>query len=138
MIDSSRIQNILQKSEAEKSSILEKILTSIQEVDSVFEAKKASSEELMEQSDKKGEDVVRILNGHIRRLETEKAELNMEIQELKESFSAIDEVKEQITTLHGELENTRAVAERALKEKADAEQKLVKIQEQWEKFSMGR
>ena len=124
MIKNEEIQRILKTNETEKNTILENILQSVQKLDLIFDEKKVTSEKFRKQAQTANDDVMKILNGHIRRLETEKAELTMEVQELKE----------QVMTLSETLDKTQAIAEKALQEKADAEEKLAKIQEQWERL----
>lgn len=138
MINSESIQLILKKSEDEKATILENILNSIHKAGAHFAQSKDSVNELREKSNNAGADLINLLNGHIRRLETEKAELRMEVEELKEDDAEVKELREQVAVMTEELDQLRTVSENTLKEKEDAEVKLRKIQEQWERFTAGR
>ncbi|MBC8414504.1 hypothetical protein H8E50_12680 [bacterium] len=134
MITEGDIKSIMKKDTDEKDALLKDILNWAVKVEPVFEGKKTEVKALEEESITAEENVIKLLNGHIRRLESEKAELNMEMQEIREEWEQSKKIKDEITFLADELEKTRAVAETALKEKADADEKLIKIQEQWEKI----
>ncbi len=134
MITKEDVKSIMSKKPEEKSALLEEILNSMQKVEPLFEEKKKSAEDLKEKSKAAEEDIIKLLNGHIRRLETEKIELNMEMAEAKEDLKQVDEVKEELAQVTTELEQAKSMTELALKEKDDVEKKLVKIQEQWQKF----
>jgi chromosome segregation ATPase len=141
MITNEDIQGLLQKSEKDKKALLGKILSSVQKVETVFEEKKSAADELKGRSQAAEDEIIKLLNGHVRRLETEKAELNMEVEEARESLKQLDELndlKEQIAGLMDEVDKSRTAAENALKDKTDALEKLSKIQKQWETIMAGR
>jgi len=135
MITKNNINTILKKSEKEKTALLKDILNWAMKAQLVFEKKKSAGKELEGESKTAEENVIKLLNGHIRRLESEKAELDMKLQEAIEESKHANEIKEKIASLLDELEKARAAAEAALHEKADMEEKLLKIQEQWEKLA---
>ena len=121
MITKEHIDIIVQKSENEKTALLKDIVNWAMKAELVFEEKKSAVNELKEESRTAEENVIKLLNGHIRRLESEKAELNMELQEAIEETKQADRLKEEVSNLTVELQKTLTLAETALKEKAEAE-----------------
>jgi chromosome segregation ATPase len=134
MIDNDDIQSILKKGDEDKSALLEDILTAVKKAGTVFEKNRARADELKERSAAAEDDIVNLLNSHIRRLETEKIELSMEVADAREDLEQLDTLRARLRESETELEKAKAETESVLQEKNEANQKLEKIQKQWEKI----
>ena len=135
MINNDDILSVLKKSDEDKTALLENVLLAVQKAETVFEAKKSKADELKEHSAAAEEDIIKLLNGHIRRLETEKIELSMEVETARDDLEQVDVLRARMEESETELEKSRAELTSAVEERNDANGKLVKIQAQWEKIA---
>ena len=135
MIKNDDILSILKKSDDDKIALLENVLLAVQKAETVFEAKKSKADELKEHSAAAEEDIIKLLNGHIRRLETEKIELSMEVETARDDLEQIDVIRARVLESESALEKANVQIELVTQEKTEANEKLVKIQAQWEKIA---
>ena len=135
MIKNDDILSILKKSDEDKIALLEDVLLAVQKAETVFEAKKTGADELKEHSAAAEEDIIKLLNGHIRRLETEKIELSMEVEAARNDLEQVEALRTRAHEAETELEKVRAEVANAMQERNDANEKLLKIQVQWEKIA---
>ncbi len=128
MITKDDIDTIIQKSEKDKTALLKDILNWTMKAETAFEEKESAVKEVEEESETAEGNVIKLQNEHISRLESEKAELGLELKEVMK-------ISDEVENLAIELEKARAATDTALKEKAEAVERIAKIQEQWEKIS---
>jgi chromosome segregation ATPase len=168
----------------DKAELLKKFREVVKQAEVDFEAKKPTTEELLRKSKAKQDRLIELINDRVRQLESEKTELEREIQGLREQADTatrkkaeaedkteaalkdkaeaenkmerlvtekaeaekkLAEVKgnaeglgEQITGLKGDLNKAVSIAESAVREKGQMQEKLVQFQENWEKYVASR
>ncbi len=137
MLTQKDVQGILKKDEKEKTALLKNILESFRNAETALKKKKGSAEELEKKSQAAEEMIKDLLNERIQRLETENVEFQAKIETIQKDFTQIDELNEKAVRLSDELEQAGVLAENIMKERDEAQMKLSKIQEQWQKFSSG-
>ena len=169
-------------------SYLQNIQKVLDEAKLAVQEKGGGNEALLGESQKRWNEILKLLNDHIRGIENERTELKQEMQGLTEETNTarkqqeeaenkveailkdredaekkakatlmektkkeeeLAEIREKdaeviaklnndVNTLTEELENSISAAEEARKEKASIEQKLAKLQENWEKYIAGQ
>jgi len=169
-------------------SYLQNIQKALDEAKLAVQEKGGGNEALLGESQKRWNEILKLLNDHIRGIENERTELKQEMQGLTEETNTarkqqeeaenkveailkdredaekkakatlmektkkeeeLAEIREKdaeviaklnndVNTLTEELENSISAAEEARKEKASIEQKLAKLQENWEKYIAGQ
>ncbi|MBF0487624.1 MAG: hypothetical protein HQK98_05625 [Nitrospirae bacterium] len=121
----------------EKNAFLEKLLSAVGNLEDTVASRKPISESLMAQSRASTDEIKKILNDSVQRLEKKNAELRKKINDIMKDTSKLDELNDSMKKLSGEHQILKAAYERVLKEKNDADERLSVIQQQWETFMRG-
>ncbi|MBF0516345.1 MAG: hypothetical protein HQK97_04375 [Nitrospirae bacterium] len=137
MLSNELINKAMSLNPNEKSAFLEKLLAAVGNLEDTVVARKAVSASIMEQSRAASDEIKKILNDSVQRLEKKNVELRKKINDIMKDTSKLDEVNAQLQKITGEYQIMKAAYERTLKEKTDADERLSVIQQQWETFMRG-
>ncbi|MEO5360565.1 MAG: hypothetical protein H7843_08960 [Nitrospirota bacterium] len=137
MLSSELINRAMSLGPNEKNAFLEKLLAAVGNLEDTVVSRKAVSTSILEQSRASSDEIKKILNDNVQRLEKKNVELRKKINDIMKDTSKLDELTASMQKLTGEYQVLKAAYERTLKEKTDADERLAVIQQQWETFMRG-
>jgi chromosome segregation ATPase len=151
-----------QMAASEKAELFKKMREAAKLFEVDFQEKKPAMDELLRESQGKNDGILDLLKNRMRQLESEKAEavkrsdaivkekeaaeekVKNLLAEKAEMKKKVEEVKRnaeavvsETAALKEELDRSIAVAEQAEKERDEVQNKLVQLQENWEKYVSG-
>ncbi|WP_420264728.1 hypothetical protein [Candidatus Magnetominusculus dajiuhuensis] len=137
MLSNELISKAMSLGANEKNAFLEKLLVAVGSLEDTVTSRKPISESLMAQSRAATDEIKKILNDNVQRIEKKNVELRKKINDIMKDTSKLDELNDSMKKLSGEHQILKAAYERVLKEKNDADERLSVIQQQWETFMRG-
>ncbi|MBF0457183.1 MAG: hypothetical protein HQK99_04730 [Nitrospirae bacterium] len=137
MLSNELINRAMSLGANEKNAFLEKLLLAVGNLEDTVVAKKAVSEAITAQSRAATDEIKKILNDNVQRIEKKNVELRKKINDIMKDTSKLDELNESMKKLTGEHQILKAAYDRLAKEKTDADERLSIIQQQWETFMRG-
>jgi hypothetical protein len=124
------IKKSIQDNEKEQTSLLNGVFYSIKKLISTHNKEKEVSEDFTAQF----RSALDVLYGHVRRLESEKDELSVELMRL----AGDDFLNNKYAELEKELKKAKTLADEHMREKTELESKLKKFQHLWKKSAASK
>ncbi|MCI4624862.1 MAG: guanine nucleotide-binding protein subunit gamma [Candidatus Magnetoovum sp. WYHC-5] len=127
------IQKIRTMSEERRNNVFTRILENAHKLDDFFKNKSVSIEKAKVASQKTTDEILSMVQKNLYNLQAENDSLRGELKKLKQQVDSVDKLKREIVTLNNELSRERAKMAEVIKEKAENDKKLEKMQLYWEK-----
>ncbi len=127
------IQKIRTMSEERRNNVFIRILENAHKLDDFFKNKSVSIEKAKVASQKTTDEILSMVQKNLYNLQAENDSLRGELKKLKQQVDSVDKLKREIVTLNNELSRERAKMAEVIKEKAENDKKLEKMQLYWEK-----
>jgi predicted RNase H-like nuclease (RuvC/YqgF family) len=121
----------------EKDAFIEKINMAVSDMQEFLAAKSGPAAALVKEAQHTAEDILGNFQQELRRRDEELIVLRKENGKLKEQLGDIGKLRETIAGLNEKLERMKRDTEQAFKERDEAKGEVMKLQELWQKFTVG-
>lgn len=119
--------------EDNKEVFLTKVIESAIRLEEFLKNKEHSTKTIDAMSENTVDEIVNIIHEQVRSLQVENESLKKEMSKLKQQVESIDSLKSEVAILKTELSKEKAKMAEVLKEKAENDKKLEKMQLYWER-----
>jgi DNA repair exonuclease SbcCD ATPase subunit len=120
----------------EKNAFLEKVVTAIGDMED-FLATGSSASTIVKEAKSTAGEILKNFQEELHRREEENLALRKENGTLKQQIGDVRSLKESIAVMSEQIEKMRHDCEQALRERDEAKEEVMKLQELWKKFTAG-